>query len=282
MADHMLFETTTSDAASATPSVLDNPVLHSLTGAHRRFALTGAEGRAARYPASVSPFMALPDDPSGADWAALAHLAGPDAVALVNPPEPPPGWVEVQGFAVLQMVAAAASAPATDVAETATTATATGAGAAPATEAATGAVSAPLEAVDAAGAVRLEGLGEADGPAMLDLARRTRPGPFEERTRELGSFFGARDGDALVAMAGERLHPPGWTEISAVCTDESHRGRGLGRALMELVIAGIRERGETPFLHVIAENENAIRLYERMGFGVRRELRITVFSPPSS
>ena len=234
------------DAETASSSVLENPVLRSLTGAHRRFALTDAGGRVARYPSSVSPFMALPDDPGAADWAALARLAGAD---LVAPPEPPAGWVEEQGFAVLQMVGAPTMAAIRR---------------------------------DAVGEVRLGPLGATDVPAMLALARRTRPGPFEERTRELGAFFGARDGDALVAMAGERLHPEGWTEISAVCTDESHRGRGLGRALMELVIAGILERGETPFLHVISENATAIRLYERMGFTVRRAFRIAVFRPLAS
>ncbi len=69
-------------------------------------------------------------------------------------------------------------------------------------------------------------LGAADVPEMLDLVARTRPGPFWPRTRELGTYLGIRDGGRLVAMAGERLRPPGWTEISAVCTDPEVRGRG--------------------------------------------------------
>jgi predicted GNAT family acetyltransferase len=71
-------------------------------------------------------------------------------------------------------------------------------------------------------------------------------------------------------MAGERLHPPGWTEISAVCTDDAHRGQGLGTRLILAVAHGIRERGETPFLHAAADNTSAIRLYEALGFRLRR------------
>lgn len=71
-------------------------------------------------------------------------------------------------------------------------------------------------------------------------------------------------------MAGERLHPPGWTEISAVCTHPGHRGRGPATRLVRAVAAGIRERGEVPFLHTSAANTGAIRLYESIGFTLRR------------
>ncbi|GAA2551639.1 hypothetical protein GCM10010435_22280 [Winogradskya consettensis] len=71
-------------------------------------------------------------------------------------------------------------------------------------------------------------------------------------------------------MAGERLRPPGWTEISAVCTDAAYRGRGLATRLVRAVAAGIRARGETPFLHTGAANTTAIRLYESIGFELRR------------
>jgi predicted GNAT family acetyltransferase len=35
---------------------------------------------------------------------------------------------------------------------------------------------------------------------------------------------------------------------------------------MRLVSQGIVARGETPFLHVLAENASAIALYEKLGF----------------
>jgi len=118
-------------------------------------------------------------------------------------------------------------------------------------------------------------LGPADVPEMLDLTRRTKPGPFLARTVEMGTYLGIRRDGALVAMAGERLHPPGWTEISAVCTDAAWRGQGLASRLVLAVAAGIRARSETPFLHAAASNVNAIRLYEELGFRLRKT---TVFS----
>ncbi|MEO5534449.1 MAG: GNAT family N-acetyltransferase [Pseudolysinimonas sp.] len=115
-------------------------------------------------------------------------------------------------------------------------------------------------------------LGPADHAEMLDLATRTKPGPFEKRTPEIGRYVGLRVDGKLVAMAGERLHPPGYTEISAVCTDEGFRGRGLAERAVRTVAAGIVARGETPILHVAGTNTGAIRLYERMGFVIRREI----------
>jgi predicted GNAT family acetyltransferase len=123
-------------------------------------------------------------------------------------------------------------------------------------------------------------LGAADVPEMLDLVARTRPGPFLPRTVELGTYLGIRRQGALVAMAGERLHPPGWTEISAVCTDPDHRGQGLAARLVLAVAAGIKDRGETPFLHTSAGNANAIRLYESLGFRLRRTTKFMTARVP--
>jgi ribosomal protein S18 acetylase RimI-like enzyme len=115
-------------------------------------------------------------------------------------------------------------------------------------------------------------LGPDDVPEMLDLVGRTHPGPFERRTVELGDYLGIRDDTgALVAMAGMRLRPPGYTEISAVCTDEHVRGRGLATAHVRDLVGRIRGRGETPMLHVMTSNVTAISVYLGLGFTVRRE-----------
>lgn len=79
-------------------------------------------------------------------------------------------------------------------------------------------------AVDKAGDDEARPLGTDDVPEMLDLVARTRPGPFAARTVELGCYLGIRRGGALIAMAGERMHPAGWSEVSAVCTDPAFRG----------------------------------------------------------
>jgi hypothetical protein len=119
-------------------------------------------------------------------------------------------------------------------------------------------------------------LGDADAPEMLALARLTDPGPFFERTHRLGGFVGLRHEGRLIAMAGERMKVPGFTEVSAVCTHPDHRGRGLAGALMRVVAQRILARGDTPFLHSYAANTGAVRLYETLGFRFRAEMRFTI------
>jgi ribosomal protein S18 acetylase RimI-like enzyme len=117
-------------------------------------------------------------------------------------------------------------------------------------------------------------------PEMLDLVARTRPGPFWPRTRELGTYVGIRDNGTLVAMAGERLRPPGWTEISTVCTAPDARGRGHAARLIRALVARIASRGERPFLHVAEANTAAIALYERLGFQTRKRVTFRGFRTP--
>ena len=212
-------------------SPLDNPTWASLTGPHARFA--ERRGRAVRYPEDVAPFLGLPDAPDEQDWLDVAELAGPGAVVVLaaTAARPPSGWEVLDALPGVQLVA---------------------------------------ESVAAAPDPEAVRLGLADVPEMLDLVERTKPGPFRKRTAELGTYLGIRRGGALVAMAGERLHPPGHTEISAVCTDPAYRGQGLATRLVHAVAAGIVERGETPMMHAAASNTSAIRLYLSLGFVLRQ------------
>ncbi|WP_194926499.1 GNAT family N-acetyltransferase [Catenulispora pinisilvae] len=226
---------------SAPSHVLDDPARASLLGAHARF--TESVGSVLRYQPDVSIFVALPPDPGEQDWRDAAKLLGPDGVLPTGgtEPTPPPGWEQVLRIPGVQMVAQNVAA-------------------APDPE-----------------AVRL---GAADVDDMLELIAQTNPGPFRHRTVELGTYLGIRRGGRLIAMAGERLHPPGWTEISAVCTHADFRGQGLATRLVHAVAHGIVERGETPFLHTGAGNVTAIRLYEALGFRLRREVVFAAWQVP--
>jgi len=115
-----------------------------------------------------------------------------------------------------------------------------------------------------------------DGPEMLALATLTEPGPFLSRTHTMGSFLGIRVRGQLVAMAGERMRFPGYTEVSGVCTHPEFRGRGFARRLSAAVVAGIRARGDQAFLHAWQVNSSAISLYEGLGFKVRTEVNVAV------
>ena len=218
---------------------LDDAAWSSLTGPHAHFAL--GEGLARRYPADVSPFAALA--PTGRDdtraWADLRELyAEGETAGLAGRAgftrDLPTGWAFDGVVAGVQLVAtdAVRSAPADDAFV----------------------------------------IGAPDAEEAIDLVARTEPGPFRPRTYELGTYLGLRHDGRLVAMAGERLHPTGWTEISAVCTDPAYRRQGLATRLVRGVADLVRSRGEVPFLHTSAANTRAIDLYLAMGFVLRREV----------
>ena len=197
-------------------------------------------GRARRYEDDVAPFIAVPAAPSEQDWRDAADLVGPGGFAGVIHGGEIPGWKVVRTFVVAQMVG---------------------------------------ERVAGAPAPEALVLGSDDVPEMLALVAETEPGPFMNRTVELGTYLGIRHEGALVAMAGERMRFDGWTEISAVCTLPAHRGRGLAGRLTAALIDGIERRHERAFLHVLASNTAAIGLYERLGFRVRTTATMPLMTP---
>lgn len=216
---------------------LDNVIWQALTTRQAGFAEGGDLAR--RFIPTVSPLGAFAEA-SQAGYDSLAALAGNHAVALFldAPQIPPAGWTQTAATPLLQMLHDGSELPnhAPEIAE----------------------------------------LTEADVPEMTALTELTKPGPFAERTRELGTYLGIRKNGVLVAMAGERLRVPGYTEVSAVCTHPDHLGHGYAAALMSAVIQKIRERGETAFLHVRADNDRAIALYRRLGFCDRVLLHLSV------
>ena len=123
-------------------------------------------------------------------------------------------------------------------------------------------------------------LSATDFSSMLALVEITRPGPLGRRAMELGVFRGIYDGEKLVALAGERLHLNGYTELATVCTHPDYRGRNYGKAVVSAVAQGVIARGQTPFLGVNADNTPAIRLYERLGFTHRRMLYLNTVRRP--
>jgi len=201
------------------------------------------DARAVRFDADYGMFAAAADG-SAQSLAALAALVPADGeVALVERQEPPPvpGTVVRSRARIWQMAA----------------------------ETLTPADPAPFE---------ITPLSEDNALQMLALATLTRPGPFFARTHQLGDFVGVKRDGELLAMAGERMKPTGFTEVSGVCARPEHRGKGYAGALMREVAGRILARDETPFLHTYAHNTGAIALYKALGFAFRCELGMTVLA----
>ncbi len=215
---------------------LDNPAWGALAGRHSPLAVKS--GRFLQYRADVSVFAATAAPEAGLGGLADALVPGAITAVVTAKPVAVPADLEiVEAMRAPQMV-----------------------------------MDRPLPEHDAG----TRPLTDADVPAMLELTALTRPGPFLPRTIEMGRYVGIFDGARLVAMAGERLQPPGHTEISAVCTHPDYQGRGYARALMAEVARGIVARGETPFLHVRSDNTGALALYTALGFKTRHEVTFTI------
>lgn len=155
-------------------------------------------------------------------------------------------------------------------------------------------------------------LGEADKEEMFQLINAVQPGYYLPDTRQIGEYFGIRDGTGekyhpepnhqrlafgrsaggapggirdgtgspggirqegrLVAMAGERMRMTGFSELSAVCTLPGYTGLGYAQRLISLLCRQQVAAGITPFLHVAKANQRALGLYEHLGFRHRRDI----------
>ena len=199
-----------------------------------------ANGKARRFPPDVSTLAALAHEREEL-YDDLEKLVKPSqlvALLLKAPPRPPAGWEIVRTAPLLQMLHE--------------NGTPTGA------------------------EHKFIRLGAADAAEMVALAELTKPGPFAMRTHELGTYIGIREKGKLVAMAGERLRVPGFTEVSGVCTHPEHTGKGYAAALVRELLDQIRARGERPFLHVREANTRAAGLYRYLGFRDRVLLHVAV------
>lgn len=212
---------------------LDNPAFDSLAHRHRGLAL--AHGEVLRYPADVAPFLGVPRD-GHADADALEALVPPGDTVLVIGPHPalPLGFALEPQFTLVQMHCPAplAETPGPQIVE----------------------------------------LGEDRHADLLELVALVYPHYFRPRAMAMGRYFGMYEGGRLAAIAGERMGPPGYREVSAICTHPEHLGRGHARRLTAFLCNHLLAGGLQPFLHVSPSNTRALGLYEAMGFRHRAGL----------
>lgn len=215
--------------------ILDNPAWNALLTGNRKLGFL--HETAAYFNPDISPFVALAE-PSGAYLTDLYDvLPFQDDVVLVSnrPMEILAPWkliAPIRGFQMLY------EGPAFDI----------------------------------SAKTKLTELTEEHIAQMRSLTQLTNPGPFLQRTIEFGHYQGIFEEQQLIAMAGQRMHPSGFAEISAVCTHPEHLGNGYAKTLVQHQVNRIIEANEVPFLHVKADNERAIKVYEYLGFKIRTEI----------
>jgi len=225
---------------------LDNPIWKALTTSQAHLAEVAGDAR--KFPPEITPLAGFPE-PSREAFESIAQLLTKQrAVGLFfdDPPALPAGWSILLQGQLAQMIHEDGSEASK--------------------------LPAPIP-----GFVELNA---ADVPEMVALTELTKPGPFSTRTYELGNYIGIRRDGRLAAMAGERMRVPGFAEISAVCTHPDFLGRGFAAFLMKTLMHRIRQRGETPFLHVRADNARAIALYEHLGYRRRMLAHYVVAAKP--
>ncbi len=222
-----------------------NPPMEALRSSHRHFAITA--GRAGKYPADVTPFAAIEDNSTEALRDLLSIMEPGEATYVVGatPLAMPKGLSCGGPIGVKQM---------------------------------TYPHDLPLPAIGGGDGVVVESLSCGNAAEMVELTSIAFPGFFRIRTCEMGSYYGIRHEGRLVAMCGERMNIGDYHEISGLCTHPDFRGRGYAAVLMMQLMRDHRKAGLWSYLHVSANNANAIALYERMGFNHRGEFQLRLIT----
>jgi ribosomal protein S18 acetylase RimI-like enzyme len=217
-----------------------NAPLEALQTSHQLFAI--AAGRARKYPAEVTPFAAIEDNGVDALRDLFSIMNPGEATYIVSeaPPTMPKGLICGGPLGVKQM---------------------------------TYPHERPLPLVSDCD-MSIEPLSCANAAEMVELTSIAFPGFFRIRTCEMGNYYGIRHDGRLIAMCGERMAIRDYREISGLCTHPDFRGRGYAAVLMMQLMRDHRIGGLRSYLHVSANNANAIALYERMGFDHRGEFQL--------
>ena len=126
--------------------------------------------------------------------------------------------------------------------------------------------------------VTLGPLYRADAPRCAELERILFPGDdpwsaqaFRDEITIGHPYFAARIGDDLVGYAGLAFvagPPQAEAEVHTIGVDPQWQGHGIGRRLLDAILAVADEMKATVFLEVRTDNEPARCLYASTGFTV--------------
>jgi GNAT superfamily N-acetyltransferase len=110
-------------------------------------------------------------------------------------------------------------------------------------------------------------LGELDGCRRLMGQISRKPGFVPEATWLIAHTASDRESPEYCGTIQGLRSQDGLGAIQNIGITPDHRGRGLGTRLLFQALVGFRQSGlSRAFLEVTAQNDGAIRLYQRLGF----------------
>ena len=91
---------------------------------------------------------------------------------------------------------------------------------------------------------------------------------FEPHMLQVGQYFGVRRDKALVSVAGIHIHSQRYklAALGNIATHPDYRGQGLARAACAKLCQELIQTADHIGLNVKADNESAIRCYQKLGF----------------
>ncbi|MEO5911082.1 MAG: GNAT family N-acetyltransferase [Pelobium sp.] len=219
---------------------LDNPIYHALKSNHHHFSVGTENVRF--YNREIAHFAGMKDY-SEKDFEELFQYADLEGVFIIFSPsaiEIPENWQLIREIDMFQLVYEQDTQP------------------------------------EGIKEIELINLKENHVEEMIALVELTKPGPFLSKTIDLSNYTGVFNNGKLIAMAGHRFHANDYIEISAVCTHPDHLGKGYAYEVIREQVRRILEKSQIPFLHVRNDNIGAVKLYQKLGFKIRIDMKAYV------
>jgi len=114
-----------------------------------------------------------------------------------------------------------------------------------------------------------------DLPALQDFYSRHVGGRLSADLFAQGLYFGAYEGNRIIAAGGTHAlaHRSHLAVLGNILTAPAARRKGYATAITSTLVAKLFEQGFSPvILNVFADNVNAIRVYQRLGFQTHHRL----------
>lgn len=91
---------------------------------------------------------------------------------------------------------------------------------------------------------------------------------FDPRMLETGQYFGIKDGDELLSIAGIHVYSPRYkvAALGNITTHPNYRGVGFGKAVTAKLCLALSETVEHIGLNVKKDNRRAVSLYKKLDF----------------